>query len=262
MLPGTVLKLLIYKKDWSKKKSNTLFALIWMCHFFLIYCIINKNPGQFLIVVNFTLSVSHTVYRVYFCNRDGFDGKYIYSFTYNFRIVITTFGLEYVQLELYCWFAVVIVYIFVNHHNDSDKIIIIYTIPLDVGDIYRKKKIHTHTVINEVLNLITIYFLGFVIDIYPHVRNVYCTACICSIFLNVFFTVSVKSAVVALIIKICILISMIMDKNNVPMNIFSGVLGILYYINENLNQNNNIFKSIVVDAITFAILLSMDNYNA
>lgn len=272
VIPGTILKLFIYYFKWSPVRVNVIFLIACIIHFGSVLCILTypDKSKLSLIIVNLIYSVTHTLYLIYVFNRQYENGRYIFSFVYNLRIVVGVLN-NWTKFELFCWTIIVVLYIIQilkkDYRQTVNKIIVIYSIPV-VIDIQPQETLHRPTivdytsVINEVVNIIVSYSFGFVIlKSYPLTRDIYYISCIISMLLVIAINInfSIRLNIFLLMFRLCFLISMLMDSYSVPMNLFSGILGLLYYVHESTYTNKNflILKSISADVISFIAITSL-----
>lgn len=273
VIPGTILKFFIYYFKWSPIRVNVLLSIACIVHFgSVLYILTYPDKSKLsLIFVNLIYSVTHTLYFIYVLNRHCENGRYIFSFIYNLRIVIGTLSDYWTKFELFCWTIIIVLYMIQilkkDYRQSVNKIIIIYSIPVVIDiqskEISQRPTIIDYTsVINEVVNLIISYSFGFVIfKSYPLTRDIYYISCILSMIFMITINVnfSIRLNIFLLMFRLCFLIAMLMDSYSVPMNLFFGILGLLYYVHESIYTNKNflILKSISADVISFIIITSL-----
>lgn len=274
IVPGTALKIIIYHRNWPNYRVNVLFTALCSIHFVFVFLIVSNIDRSWgvLAFTNIAYSFSNALYSIYYSEftvRSKY-GRYIFLFVYNLRLITDALNEVWTTFELYSLFIVItvnIVHIFRDdRRRDSEQIVIIHTVSLVVDtretlqyDCLRSVIVDYMSLINEVINLTVAYSFGLLTKLYPDSRCVYYTSCIVSMMIVPILKkqFSIKLNGFLLMFRLCFLIAMLLDRYSVPVVLFYGIIGLMYYVHDISRSDRKlvVLKSIIVDIISLATLL-------
>lgn len=279
MIPGLVFKMIVYKHD-IVRHINAVSISLYIVHCSVAAVVFTRTDEHRLgFLLNIVQSISVAVYTIYFIDTHNVDGKYIFSIVYNIRSVFAEFD-QYLIFELSACTLVVItctVYIIVNKRfTDTavETLITIYIVPDSETSRYNivepmtiaeciARIIHTRNeficIFNDAVNLMITYTFGQVMSF--EARAIYYVMCILSVLMYSKHVENVRMNRYFIMYRFCVTIVIFKSASPVT-EIFSGISGFLYYLNNKDRDSTAIrtrycvIKSILTDvyALSFVSL--------